>query len=47
MELKVGQTVMEVLSKYHHGKDHLQMGKNPITVAEDSGLHPFGFAEKF
>ena len=28
---------MEVLCKSHYGNDHLQMGKNPITVAEDLG----------
>ena len=36
--LKVGNTVMEVLYKSHYGKDYLQMGRNPITLAEDSGL---------
>jgi len=29
---------MEVLCKSHYGNDHLQMGKIPITVAEDLGL---------
>ena len=36
--LKVVNAVMEVLYKSHYGNNHLQMGQNPITIAEDSGL---------
>ena len=32
------QAVMEVLRKYHYGNFHLQIGQNPITIAEHSGL---------
>ena len=32
-----GKTVTEVLYKSHYGNDHLQTGKNPITVAKDLG----------
>jgi len=37
-KFKSGKTVREVLCKSHYGNAHLQMGKNPITVAKDSGL---------
>ena len=35
--LKVGKIVTEVLCKSHYSNNHLQMGQNPITVAEDLG----------
>jgi hypothetical protein len=33
-----GKTVAEVLCKSHYDNDHLQMGKNTLTVAQYSGL---------
>ena len=39
--LKVGKTITEVLCKSHYVNDHLEMGKKPITVAEDSGQYVF------
>ena len=35
------QAVMEVLNKSHYGNSHLQMRRNPSTIAEHSGHYLF------